>query len=274
MSTDELLFERDGRVAVLTLNAPERLNALTHEMYDELAARWRELDADSSVRAVILTGAGRAFCAGAHVGGLTAAAERSAQDQPPSYPRFTARHLGFYKPVITAVNGVCAGAGLHFICDCDMVVAAASARFVDTHVDVGQVSALEPVGLLRRVPLERVLRMVVLGRAGSVDATEAVQIGLAGEVVPDDQLLPRAHELAQIAAAVSPATVQASLRAIWTSFELPLQKAYDLGYELIRAHRDHPDALEGVRAFSERRPPVWADTAPDDGGQRGDASAR
>jgi enoyl-CoA hydratase/carnithine racemase len=100
--------------------------------------------------------------------------------------------------------------------------------------------------------------MVVLGRAGGFDAPTAVRVGLASEVVPDDQLLARAFHLADIAAAVSPATVQASLRAIWESFELPLSQAYDRGYEFIRAHREHPDALEGVRAFSERRNPQWS----------------
>jgi len=254
---DELKIERTGHVAVLTLNAPDRLNALTPNMFELLASIWSELDADASVRAVVLTGAGRAFCAGAHVGGLADAASRAAHEQPDTYPRFTARHLGFYKPVITAVNGVCAGAGLHFVADSDIIIVGESSRFVDTHVDVGQVTALEPIGLLRRMSLEHVLRMVVLGRAGSIDAPEAVRIGLASEVVPDSELLPRAMQLAQIAAAVSPATVQASLRAIWGSLELPLSEAYDQGYKLIRAHRDHPDALEGVLAFSERRRAVW-----------------
>ena len=257
-SDDELRIERNGYVAVLTLNAPERLNALTHGLFERLADAWRTLADDDSVRSVVLTGAGRGFCSGAHAGGLADAASRPSGDQPATYPRFTARHLEFYKPVITAVNGVCAGAGLHFVADSDIVIAGASARFVDTHVDVGQVTALEPIGLLRRVSLEHVLRMVVLGRAGSVSAEQAVRIGLAGEVVPDEQLLDRAMELAAIAAAVSPATVQASLRAVWESFELPLSQAYDRGYELIVAHRDHPDALEGVRAFSEKRSPEWA----------------
>jgi enoyl-CoA hydratase/carnithine racemase len=252
----ELAIERKGHVALLTLNAPERLNALTPNMFRRLAATWEELDADPVIRAVVLTGAGRGFCSGAHAGGLATAA--SMDEQPASYPRFTARHLNFYKPVITAVNGVCAGAGLHFVADSDIVLAAASARFVDTHVDVGQVTALEPIGLLRRMSLEHVLSMVVLGRAGGFDAPTAVRVGLASEVVPDDQLVARALELADIAASVSPATVQASLRAIWESFELPLSQAYDHGYELIRAHRAHPDALEGIVAFSERRKPRWS----------------
>ncbi|HEY2645158.1 MAG TPA: enoyl-CoA hydratase/isomerase family protein [Galbitalea sp.] len=252
----ELTIEQRGPVALVTLNAPERLNALTQNMFKGLAATWQELGADTGIRSVVLTGAGRGFCSGAHAGGLAKAA--SMAEQPASYPRFTARHLKFYKPVITAVNGVCAGAGLHFVADSDIVLAAASARFVDTHVDVGQVTALEPIGLLRRVSLEHVLSMVVLGRAGGFDAHEAVRVGLASEAVPDDQLLARALELAGIAAAVSPATVQASLQAIWESFDLPLSEAYDRGYEFVRAHREHPDALEGVLAFSERRKPEWS----------------
>jgi enoyl-CoA hydratase/carnithine racemase len=254
---DELRVERDGHVAVLTLNAPERLNALNGRILLKMAETWTSLDADSTIRAVVLTGAGRGFCSGAHAGGLASAASQSAEEQPKTYPRFTARHLKFYKPVITAVNGVCAGAGLHFIADSDIVIAGESARFVDTHTDVGQVSALEPIGLLRRVPLEHVLRMVILGRAGGFDAAEAYRIGLVSEVTRDAELMDRAMELADIAASVSPATVQASLRAIWESFESPLSEAYDRGYEAIRAHRDHPDALEGVLAFSERRKPIW-----------------
>jgi enoyl-CoA hydratase/carnithine racemase len=156
------------------------------------------------------------------------------------------------------VNGVCAGAAPHFVADSDTVLAGASARFVDTHVTVGQVTALELIGLLRQVSLEHVLRMVVSGRAGAVDADEAVRIGAADEVVPDDRLLERAMELAAIAASVSPATVQASPRAVWHSFEPPLSEAYDYGHQLIRAHRDHPDALEGVAAFAERRDPLWS----------------
>jgi (E)-benzylidenesuccinyl-CoA hydratase len=255
--TDELIVERRGHIAVLTLNAPERLNALNQRMMRKLSETWSSLDADSEIRVAVVTGSGRGFCSGAHAGGLATAASLSASEQPKSYPRFTARHLKFYKPVITAVNGVCAGAGLHFVADSDIVIAGAAARFVDTHTDVGQVSALEPIGLLRRVPLESVLRMVILGRAGSIDAVEALRIGLVSEVIPDSQLLDRAMELAEIAAGVSPATVQASLRAIWESFESPLSEAYDRGYEIILAHRDHPDALEGILAFSERRKPNW-----------------
>jgi enoyl-CoA hydratase/carnithine racemase len=101
VSVQELIIERADRVAVLTLNAPERLNALTTEPFDDLADSWRSLEGDKSVRAVVLTTAGRALCAGAHVKGLADAASRPADDQADSYPLFTVRHLGFYKPAIT-----------------------------------------------------------------------------------------------------------------------------------------------------------------------------
>lgn len=257
--SDEVQIERDGHILVLTLNAPERLNALSGPMFSVLAETWRTVIADDDIRVVVLTGSGKGFCAGAELGGLGRTSERAdaATSTQSSYPRFTARHLGVYKPVITAVNGVCAGAGLHFVADSDINIASENARFLDTHVNVGQVSALEPIGLARRIPLERVLRMVILGRAESIDARTALDIGLVTEVVPAEQLMSRAMELAHIAAAVSPATVQESLRAIYDAQELPLQAAYDRGYELIVEHLKHPDASEGPRAFMEKREPLW-----------------
>jgi enoyl-CoA hydratase/carnithine racemase len=257
--SDELLVDRDGHVLVLTLNAPERLNALSRRMFGALAEAWREVISDDEIRAVVLTGAGRGFCAGAEAGGLaqTDARIEAAGTSLASYPRFTARHLDVYKPVITAVNGVCAGAGLHFIADSDITIGSTDARFVDTHVNVGQVSALEPIGLAKRIPLERVLRMVILGKAESLDAGTALEVGLITEVVAPEVLMPRAMELAHMAASVSPATLQKSLRAIYSSLELPLQAAYDRGYELIVEHWSHPDAAEGPLAFMEKREPRW-----------------
>lgn len=257
--SDELITRREGHVMVLTLNAPERLNALSASMFAALAAAWREVIADDTIRVAVVTGTGRGFCAGAEIVGLGRTAERieaSAATQA-SYPRFTARHLGVFKPVITAVNGVCAGAGLHFVTDSDINIASDDARFVDTHVNVGQVSALEPIGLAQRIPLERVLRMVILGRDESLGAQEAREVGLVSEVVQPDRLMDRAMELAEIAASVSPATVQRSLRAIHETRGLPLAAAYDRGYELVVEHWSHPDAAEGPRAFAEKRTPKW-----------------
>ena len=258
--SDSLLLEREAHVVTLTLNRPDRLNALTADLLDELGAAWEALNADPEVRAVVLTGAGRGFCAGADLSGdRSPPAGADARGDAPVMPRFTARHRRVYKPVITAVNGVCAGAGLHFVADADIVIASEAATFLDTHVHVGQVSALEPIGLARRVPLGSVLRMVVLGRHERLAAGRAYEIGLVGEVVAPERLLPRAMELARMAASASPATLQASLRAIWEGLDRGLDEAIEHGWGFVWRHWSHPDCAEGPRAFMEKREPRWTE---------------
>ena len=261
MTTDaqELLVERHDHVLQLTLNRPNSLNALNLSLQTLMESRLREAGEDPSVRAVVITGAGRAFCSGADVSGLAKGAVSSNDPKDHRYPHFTMRQLRIYKPTICAVNGVCAGAGLHYVADSDIVIASSNASFVDTHVNVGQVTALEPIGLLQRMSLEAVLRMVILGKAERLTAQRALEERMISEVVAPEDLIPRALELAQIAASVSPAAVQRSLKAIWESLERPLDQAYSHGFEILIRHRSHPDALEGTRSFIEKRQPVWND---------------
>jgi enoyl-CoA hydratase/carnithine racemase len=123
---------------------------------------------------------------------------------------------------------------------------------------MGQVTALEPIGLMQRISLTKVLRMVILGKAEKLSAAQALECEMISEVVAPADLLSRAIELGQIAAAVSPAAVQTSLRAIWNSLELPLTRAYEEGFEALIRHRSHPDAKEGPAAFLAKRPPKWS----------------
>lgn len=261
MSENPLLVERRGHVLLLTLNRPDRLNALDRPMQQALEDQFRAADADPGIRAIVITGAGRAFCSGADVAGLRESAEGSSDPAAVNaqVPEFTNRQAGIFKPVIVAVNGVCAGAGLHYVADGDIVIAADTASFVDSHVNVGQVTALEPIGLLRKVGAAAVLRMVILGKAERLSAARALDLGLVSEVVPADRLLDRAMELAGIAASASPAALQRSLKAIWESFEMPLAEAYENGWDILVRHRAHPDAKEGPAAFLEKRAPRWAD---------------
>ena len=144
---------------------------------------------------------------------------------------FTARHVGFFKPVITAVNGISAGAGLHIVADSNIVIAIDKASFVDTHVNVGRVTALEPIGLSKKIPLERLLRMVVLS----------------------DELMTRAMELAGLAAKHRRKRCRSLSRrfgAVWTT-------VWRYGWKLLTEHRTHSDAVEGPRAFAEKRDPDW-----------------
>jgi enoyl-CoA hydratase/carnithine racemase len=260
MQDAPVLLARQGHVATITLNRPARLNALNGEALAGLAAAWRDIDADPAIRVTILTGAGRGFCSGADMVGPSATG-RDRADRPDfvPMPKFTARHMGCFKPVITAVNGICAGAGLHFVADCEIVIASDQATFLDTHVDMGQITALEPIGLSRRMPLGAVLRMVALGRSERMSAQRAYELGMVSEVVPDGGLADRAMELAQTVAKVSPATLQKSLRAIWESLDSGLDEALERGWRVVQSHYGHPDNVEGPRAFAQKRAPQWAD---------------
>ncbi|GAG09926.1 unnamed protein product, partial [marine sediment metagenome] len=131
------------------------------------------------------------------------------------------------------------------------------ATFLDPHVSVGQVSALESVMLARRMPLGAVLRMVLAGRNERIDATRAYELGLVSEVVPRGRLRDAAVDLAQKFAAGSPAAIAASRQAVWDSFDRPLDDALQHGWDLLRAHWDHPDFQEGPRAFADKREPEW-----------------
>jgi len=255
---ETLVVEVEGPVAIVNINRPDRLNALSPTMQVELRAVWEVLDADPSLRVGVITGTGdRAFCSGADVETVADVSRNRTSDYDRE-SRFTPQQLHTRKPTICAVNGVCAGAGLHFVTDCDFAVAADTATFVDPHVNVGQVSALEPISMSRRMPLGAVLRMVLLGRGERIDAQRAYELGLVTEVVPAAELRAHAIKLAGLVAEGSPAAVALSREAIYESLELPLHEALRRGFVLLRSHADHhPDAQEGPKAFFEKRHPEW-----------------
>ncbi len=261
MSEVEVSYSK--HVATIALNAPKRLNALSAENMASLREVFAEVDSNPEIRAIVISGTGRGFCTGAEAKGLVArveecppqgdAAERRGKDTA-----FTPHRAGVYKPVIVAVNGVCAGAGLHFVADGDIVICAESATFLDPHTSIGQVSSLEPILFAKTgIPMNAILRMVILGRNERIDASAALRLGLVTEVVPDETLMQRALELADMASQASPEATQRSIRVIWESLNYGLEDAYNAGYTAIGAHRAHPDAVEGARAFVEKRAPVW-----------------
>ena len=252
---ETILVERSGAIATIKLNRPEALNAVNRRILEELPHVWSALDDDSSVRVIIVTGVGeRAFCAGLDL------KESTASDTPTTAVgamRITARQNAVWKPVITAVNGVCAGGGLHFVADSDLVISAQHATFVDTHTSIGYVTGGAAITLSRRLPLETVLRLVLLGRDFSMDAIEAHRVGLVGEIVP---LADLAHQAAQRASSIagnSPQAISLSLQAIWGALETARSEAIARAEQLAREHAIHPDHAEGPRAFLERRPPRW-----------------
>lgn len=257
MEHETIDVRRDGGVLHVALNRPDQLNAFDWTMTGELTELWRATARDRSVRVVVLTGTGRGFCTGADVGDL--ADERrprgSGVDDELSF--LPGPHLDV--PVIVAVNGVCAGGGLHFVADGDIVIASEDAVFVDPHVSVGQVSALEPVSLALRVPIPRLMRMALLGRGERLTAPDALAIDLVTEVLPADRLTERAGELAALVVVGSGAALAATRRAVRSLEDRLLRPSIEAGWAAIQAHWEHPDAAEGPVAFAERRAPRWVD---------------
>ena len=262
MGFETIRYEKQQRVATITLDREERHNAFNVAMGRELAQAWSEVSSDPEVVCAIVTGAGeRAFCTGMDVADVADGSARDAggsDRQSAFYSRLTAIQNRCWKPVITAVNGMVCGGGLHFIADSDLILCADHATFFDTHVKVGLVAGLEPVGLARRLPLESVLRMAFLGGSERMDARRAYELGLGGEVLPLAELMPRARELAAKIAEHSPTALARSKRAIWESLDTGLDEALDRTWKLIDDHNAHPDLREGTAAFVERRKPRWA----------------
>ena len=225
MSYATLEVRRAGPVGWLVFDRPEVANAIDATMFDELEAAWAELDGDDAVRAIVNTGNGTAFQTGLDVRQLArdpAALKRSARQTRDAELRLTAWHCGVDTPVIAAVNGVCAGGGLHFVADADLVVASSTASFLDPHVSVGQVSAYETIGLVTQAPAEAVMRMALVGNGERMSAERAHQLGIVSEVVhPPEALVDRAQALGEQIAAQPPELVRALKRAVWQALDRP-----------------------------------------------------
>jgi enoyl-CoA hydratase len=256
-----LKLERRGPVGWLINNRPEQLNAMNNAMRDEFAQAWLELEADSEVRVIVHTGEGRAFQTGVDVSEIASdgiGMERYRESLENFDLHFTAWHQGVTKPVITAVNGLCAGGAFHWVADADIVIAASDAQFFDPHVSVGQVVAIEAIGLLRKMPFEAVMRMALLGRHERMSAQRAFELGMISEVVdPPERLREVAQDLAEKIARNSPAAMAASKRALWRALELGLTDACRSGAHDLVSMWGHPDQEEGPRAFAEKREANW-----------------
>jgi len=255
----QLLFDIADGVAALTLNRPEQGNALTPEMLVALEQAWARVEAESSVVVAIITGAGeRHFCTGAAVGDL-APGVGGLQHQPHRIAnRFSPRMCQVSKPVICAVNGLVNAAGLNFVTDSDIVVCAANAEFMDTHVSIGLVSGIEQIGIARRAGVGAALLMALAGRSYRMPAERAYQLGIVDLVEPTAaDAMARARTLAKGIAANSPQATALSKRAIWASTEMPDPAAATYAWELVKSHWGHPDFAEGPKAFAEKRQPKW-----------------
>ena len=258
---EHLIVERHGPVGWLINDRPDQLNAMNARMRDEFAEAWLELDDDREVRVIVHTGNGRAFQSGVDVAEIASdgvGMERYRRSVEEFDLHFTAWHQQVWKPVITAVNGICAGGGFHWVADADIVICASDAQFFDPHVSVGQVVSIEAIALLRKMPAEAVMRMALVGRHERMPAQRAYELGMVSEVVdPPERLRERAQELAETIARNSPAAMAATKRALWGALEMGLTDACKAGARELVSMWGHPDQAEGPKAFAEKRDPQW-----------------
>ena len=261
MPYEHLVVERHGPVGWLINDRPDQLNAMNSAMRDEFADAWLELDADPAVRVIVHTGNGRAFQTGvdvSEIAGDGVGFERYRKDMEDFDLHFTAWHQKVWKPVITAVNGICAGGGFHWVADADIVIAASDAQFFDPHVSVGQVVSVEAIGLMRKMPAEAVMRMAFVGKYERMGAERALQLGMISEIVdPPERLRERAQELGETIARNSPAAMAATKKALSAALEHGLTDACKEGAKHLVSMWGHPDQDEGPKAFAEKRDPVW-----------------
>ena len=217
------------RVATITLDRPEALNAFDRRMCEEIRSAWLRIKADLAVNAVVLRAEGdRAFCAGLDVKKPYGQPDDVWNHEDPG-ELLSPKWQKLWKPVVCAVQGMCTAGAFYFVNESDIVICSQDATFFDSHVSYGLVSALEPVGLMRRIGLGETLRIALLGNDERVSADTALRIGLVSEVVERDRLWSRAHEIAAAIASKPTSATQGTVRAIWESLDRPYRAAMEQG---------------------------------------------
>jgi methylglutaconyl-CoA hydratase len=252
-------IEHEERWAWIYLNRPDRRNALNTELLNELRQSLAELEANSEIRVVILTGEGKAFCSGLDLEELQQMHLKSFAESLADSRRYAEvlKQIYLYsKPVIAALNGPAIAGGCGLASVCDLVVAARSARLGYTEAKIGFVGAIVSYFLARSVG-ERTARDLLL-TARHIEAEEACRLGLVNEVVEDTELLPRVRELTRQLCANSAQSIRASKALLVRIVSPDLDEALDYACELNARSRSSADCIEGIAAFLEKRPPKWA----------------
>ena len=264
MSYETILYDVSERIATITFNRPKQLNAISPRMAQELREAYAAAEADRDVWTILVTGNGRAFCAGADVAEIPDDG-RVVYPEPylSTYPQWEAPQeatppfRAMTKPVIAAVNGLCCGAGLDLLTTGDIAIASERAEFFDPHVSIGLVSGRESVRLARVLPMGVAMRMALLGKHERLSARRAYELGLVSEIVPHDELPRRAREIATLINRNAPLAVRGTRLAIRRGVDLPLHEAEILAEAFRERVVRTDDAKEGPAAFLEKRDPKW-----------------
>jgi len=264
MKLETIIYEKEAYIAIITLNRPQRLNAIGETMSGELEQALEEANSDDEVRVLIITGAGKGFCSGADVSVLGTLADRT--DAPwllsaksPSaggIHSFVVPFYNFEKPTIAAVNGVAAGGGFSIALACDIRIASERARFSQIFIRRGLVPDTGSTYFLPRVAgMSRACEMVFTGDV--LDAEKAKECGIVSRVVPHDELIPAVKEVAAKIAAGPPITMKLAKRALYKGASTDFMSALEFEGYLQGICFGTKDFREGVAAFNEKREPKF-----------------
>jgi enoyl-CoA hydratase/carnithine racemase len=254
--TNELLqTERDGELAILTLNRPDQRNALSLELMNRVISELAELRDQVDVRVVVLAAAGPAFCAGHDLGEVVGLDLDGYRRVFATCTRMMNAIHELPQPVIACVHGIATAAGCQLVAACDLAVTSRTARFATPGVKIGLFCSTPMVEVSRAVGRKRALEMLLTG--APIDAQTAADWGLVNRVVEVDELAETTRALARQVAAASPMTVRVGKRAYYEQIDLGLDGAYEHCQDVMSRNAIAEDAQEGMGAFLDKREPVW-----------------
>jgi enoyl-CoA hydratase/carnithine racemase len=258
--TGQELLRRDADgVAWLTLNRPAARNALSMRLMQALSGEFAAIERDPEVKAVVIGGAGPAFCAGHDLRELRAHPDRAAcQATFELCSQLMTRIVRLPKPVIARVHGIATAAGCQLVASCDLAVAGETARFATPGVNIGLFCSTPMVALSRAVGRKAAMEMLLTGEL--IDASHAHALGLLNRVVPDTELDAAVGKLAATIVAKSPLTLAIGKEAFYRQAEMSLDDAYAYAAEVMTRNMLARDAAEGIDAFLDKRQPVWTGT--------------
>lgn len=248
-----VLYEREGRVATITYNRPEALNAINGELRADLNAAWVTFREDDEAWVAIVTGAGRAFSAGADLRD-NARPVGTTHWETPSMNSLESG-IEIWKPVIAAVNGYCLGFACTLVAACDFVIASERAEFGFPEVRIGVPTIQGAVRMPQKVGWQNAMELLLIGER--VNAARAKEMGLVGKVVPHEQLMDEAKALAARLCKSAPLAVRATKEVAWRGQQMPFVEAIRFGETMRRVAGATADAKEGGAAAREKRDPVW-----------------
>jgi len=250
-----LLTERAGPVALLTLNQPEKRNALSTQLLSDMLQEFRQLASCREVRVVILKATGTVFSSGHDLRELANCTEEAAAKLFGLCTEVMQALRQLPQPVLAQVQGLATAAGCQLAATCDLIVAAEEAAFATPGVQIGLFCTTPGVALARALPVKKALEMLLTGTP--IGAREAERLGLVNRVVPGDRLAEETLALAHQIAQASTATVAVGKRAFYEQLPLPCAEAYQVAQPVMTTNAVHPDAQEGIGAFLGKRPPRW-----------------